>query len=118
MEPNHLESESFLPKVGGSTEIDRQVDLPNRLCSFSRHNPMEAPNTGLEVCPCDFQKVEGLGVNDVETAATVHEYLGEACVGDDGINDEWVDSRIGDVVWVVIMVESDGHLEPVKEEGG
>jgi hypothetical protein len=37
IESNHLESESFLPKVGGST------------------------NTGLEVRPCDSQKVEGLG---------------------------------------------------------
>jgi hypothetical protein len=79
---------------------------------------MEAPNAGLEVHPRDSQKVEGLGINDVETAASVHEHLGEACVGDDGINDEWVDSRIGDVVWVVIMIESDGHLGPIKEEGG
>jgi hypothetical protein len=70
------------------------------------------------VCPCDSQKVEGLGVNDVETAATIHEHLGEACVGDDGIDDEWVDSRIRDIVWVVIMVKSDGHLGLVKEEWG
>jgi hypothetical protein len=117
MESNHLKSESFLPKVGGSTEIDNQVDSPDGLCSFSRHDSMEAPDTGSEVCPCDSQKVKGLGVNKVETAASVHEHLGEACVGDDGIDDEWVDSRIGDVVWVVITVESDGHLGLVKEEG-
>jgi hypothetical protein len=110
LEPNHLESESFLSEVGRSTETDRQVDPPNGLCSFSRHNTMEAPDTGSEVCPCDSQKVEGLGINDVETDATIHEHLGEACVGDNRIDDEWVDSRIGDVVWVVITVESDGHL--------
>jgi hypothetical protein len=75
MESNHLESESFLPKVGGSTKTDRQVDLPNGLYSFSQHNTMEAPDTGSEVCPCDSQKVEGQDVNDVETAATVHEHL-------------------------------------------
>jgi hypothetical protein len=79
---------------------------------------MEAPDTGLEVCPCDSQKVEGLGINDVKTTASIHEHLSEACVGDDGIDDEWVDPRIGDVVWVVITVKSDGHLEPIKEEGG
>jgi hypothetical protein len=118
MEPNHLESESFLPIVGGSTKTDRQVDPPDGLCSFSQHNSIEDPDTGSEVCPCDSQKVEGLGVNDVETAAIVQEHLGEACVGDDGIDDEWVDSKIGDIVWVVITVESDGHLRPVKEEGG
>jgi hypothetical protein len=48
----------------------------------------------------------------------IHEHLGEVCVGDDGIDNKWVDPRIGDVVWVVITVESDGHLGPVKEEGG
>jgi hypothetical protein len=98
MESNHLKSESFLPKVGGSTETDRQVDPSDGLCSFPWHDSMEAPNAGSEVRPCDSQKVEGLGINDVETTASVHEHLGEACVGDDGINDEWVDSRIGDVV--------------------
>jgi hypothetical protein len=117
MEFNHLESESFLPEVGGSTETDRQVDPPDGLCSFPRHDSMEAPDARLEVRPRDSQKVEGLGINDVKTTASVHEHLGEACVGDDGIDNEWVDPRIGDVVWVVITVESDGHLRPVKEEG-
>jgi hypothetical protein len=59
---------------------------------------MEAPDTRSEVRPHDSQKVEGLGINDVETAASIHEHLGEVCVGDDGIDDEWVDSRIRDVV--------------------
>jgi hypothetical protein len=79
---------------------------------------MEAPDAGSKVRPLDSQKVEGLGIDDVEATATVHEYFGEARVGDDGINDESVDSRIGDIVWMVITVESDGHLGPVKEEGG
>jgi hypothetical protein len=117
MESNHLESESFLPEIGGSTETDRQVDPLDGLCSFSWHDSMEAPGTGSELRPRDSQKVMGLGINDVETAASVYEHLGEACVGDDGIDNEWVDSRIGDVVWVVITVESDGHLRPIKEEG-
>jgi hypothetical protein len=118
MVSNHLKSESFLPEIGGSTETDRQVDPPNGLCSFSQHDSMEVPDAGSEVHPRDSQKVEGLGINDVETAASIHEHLSEACVGDDGINDEWVDSRIGDVVWVVITVKSDGHLGPIKKEGG
>jgi hypothetical protein len=118
MESNHPESESFLPEVGESTKTDRQVDPLNGLSLFSRHDSMEAPDAGSEVCPHDSQKVKSLGINDVKTTASVHEHLGEACVGDDGIDDEWVDPRIGDEVWVVITVESDGHLRPVKEEGG
>jgi hypothetical protein len=117
MESNHLESESFLPEVGGSVETDRQVDPPDGLCSLPRHDSMEAPDVGSEVRPCDSQKVEGLGIDDVKTTAPIHEHLGEACVGDDGIDDKWIDPRIRDVVWVVITVESDGHLGPIKEEG-
>jgi hypothetical protein len=71
----------------------------------------------LEARPLDPQEVEGLSINDVEAATTVHEYFGEACVGDDGINNKRVDSRIGDVVGMVITVESDGYLGPVKEVG-
>jgi hypothetical protein len=79
---------------------------------------MEAPDARLEARPRDSQKVEGLGIDDIQAAATIHEHLGEACVGDNGIDNKWVDPRIRDIVWVIIMVESDGHLELVKEEGG
>jgi hypothetical protein len=79
---------------------------------------MEAPDAGLEARPRDRQEIEGLGIDDVKAAAAIHEHLGEACVSDNGIDNKWVDPRIGDIVWVVITVESDGHLEPVKEEGG
>jgi hypothetical protein len=79
---------------------------------------MEAPDAGLEACPRDSQKVEGLGKDDIQAAATIHEHLGEACVGDNGIDNKRVDPRIEDIVWVIITIESDGHLRPVKEEGG
>jgi hypothetical protein len=79
---------------------------------------MEAPDARLEVRPHDPQKVKGMGIDDVEVAAAIHEHLGEACVGNNGIDNKRVDPRIGDIVWVVIMVKSDGHLGPVKEEGG
>jgi hypothetical protein len=76
---------------------------------------VEAPDARLEARSLDPQKVEGLGVDDVEAASVVYEHLGEACVGDDGVNNERVDSWIGDVVWVIITVESDGHRRPIKE---
>jgi hypothetical protein len=79
---------------------------------------MEAPDAGLEARPRDPQEVEGLGIDDVKAAAAIHKHLGEACVGDNGIDNKRVDPGIGDIVWVIITVESDGHLGPVKEEGG
>jgi hypothetical protein len=71
----------------------------------------------LEARSLDPQKVEGLGVDDVEATSAIHKHLGEACVGDDRINNKGVDSRIGDVVRMIITVECDGHLRPVKEAG-
>jgi hypothetical protein len=118
MESNHFESESLLPEVGRSAKTDRKVDPSDGLCSLPQHDSMEALDAGSEVHPGDSQKVEGLGIDDVKTTAVIHEHLGEACVGDDGIDNKWVDPRIRDVVWVVITVKSDGHLRPVKEEGG
>jgi hypothetical protein len=38
-------------------------------------------------------------------------------VEDDGINDERVHPRIGDVVRMVTTVERDGRFRPVEEEG-
>jgi hypothetical protein len=78
---------------------------------------VEAPDARLEARSLDPQKVKGLGVDDVEAASAVHEYFGEACVGDDGINNKRVDPRIGNVVRMIITVESDGHRRPVEETG-
>jgi hypothetical protein len=72
----------------------------------------------LEAHPLDPQEVKGLSIDDVKTAIAIYEHLGEACVGDNGIDNKRVDPRVGDVVWVIITVESDGNLRPVKEEGG
>jgi hypothetical protein len=66
---------------------------------------MEAPDAGLEARPRNSQEVEGLGIDDIEAAAAIHEHLGEACVGDNGIDNKRVDLGIGDVVWVIITVE-------------
>ena len=53
-------------------------------------------------------------VQDVEAAAPVHEHLGELGVADDGIHDERVQSRIRDVVGVVVVAEGDRILRPVE----
>ena len=58
--------------------------------------------------------LQGVGVHDVEAAASVHEHLGEAGVADDGIHDEWILSRIWDVVGVVLAAEGDCILRPVE----
>ena len=36
----------------------------------------------------DVHGVEGVDVEDVEAAVSVHQYLGEALLADDGVDDE------------------------------
>jgi hypothetical protein len=61
----------------------------------------------------DLQEPEGLGVDDVEAAASVHEDLGEPDVADDGVDNERVLSWARHAVGVVALVEGDGLVEPV-----
>ena len=48
---------------------------------------------------------KGVGVHDVEAAASVHEHLGEAGVADNGVDNERVQSRVWDVVGVVLAAK-------------
>ena len=52
--------------------------------------------------PGDAHGVEGVDVEDVEAAASVHQHLGEALLVDNGVNDERVASRSSDVGWMVL----------------
>ena len=61
----------------------------------------------------DLQKPEGLGVDDVEAAASVHEDLGEPSVADDRVDNERVPSWARHIVGVVALVEGDGLVGPV-----
>jgi hypothetical protein len=59
------------------------------------------------------QELEGLGVDDVEAAAPIHQDLGEPDVADDGVDDERVFPRARHMVEVVGLVEGDGLVGPV-----
>jgi hypothetical protein len=61
----------------------------------------------------DLQEPEGLGVDDVEDAASVHEDLGKPDVADDGNDNERVLPWARHAVGVVALVECDGLVGPV-----
>jgi hypothetical protein len=69
--------------------------------------------TGPDCGQIDPQEPEGLGVDDVEAAASVHEDLGEPGVANDRINNERVPSWARHAVGVVALVEGDGLVGPV-----
>jgi hypothetical protein len=61
----------------------------------------------------DPQVPKGLGVDDVEAAASVHEDLGEPNVADDGVDNERIFPRARHAVRMVALVEGDGLVRPV-----
>ena len=59
-------------------------------------------------------ELEGVGVQDVEAAAFIHEHLGESGIADDGVDNKRVPSRVWDVVGVVLAAEGNSVLRPVE----
>jgi hypothetical protein len=112
-EPDHLEREGFPVEVGGSPETDGQIELPKGQDALSGDDPVKGRHTGPDRGQIDPQEPEGLGVDDVEAAASVHEDLGEPSVADDRIDNERVPSWARHAVEVVALVEGDGLVEPV-----
>jgi hypothetical protein len=89
-EPDHLEREGFLSEVGGSPEADGQIELSKELDALPGDNHVKGCHTGPDRGQIDLQEPEGLGVDDVEAAVSVHEDLGEPDVADDGVDNERV----------------------------
>jgi hypothetical protein len=112
-EPDHLECEGFFSEVGGSSEADGQIELSKGQDTLPGDDPVEGHRTGPDRGHIDLQEPEGLGVDDVEAAASVHEDLGEPGVADDGVDNERVLSWARHAIRVVALVEGDGLVGPV-----
>jgi hypothetical protein len=112
-EPDHLEHEGFPVEVGGSSEADGQIELSKGLDALPGDDPVKGRHTGPDRGQIDFQEPKGLGVDDVEAAASVHEDLGEPDVADDVVDNERVLSWAWHAVGVVALVEGDGLVGPV-----
>jgi hypothetical protein len=113
LEPDHLEREGFPAEVGGSPKTDGQIELPKGQDALSGDDPVKRRRTGPDRGQIDPQEPEGLGVDDVEAAASIHEDLGEPSVADDRIDNERVPSWARHAVVVVALVEGDGLVGPV-----
>jgi hypothetical protein len=112
-EPDHLEREGFLSKVGGSPEADGQIELSKGLDALPGNDPVKGRRAVPDRGQINLQEPKGVGVDDVEAAASVHEDLGKLDIADDGINNERVLPRAWHVVGVVVLVEGDGLVGPV-----
>jgi hypothetical protein len=89
-EPDHLECEGFPAEVGGSSEADGQIESSKGMDTLPGDDPVKRRRTGPDRGQIDFQEPEGLDIDDVEAAASVHEDLGDPGVADDGVDNERV----------------------------
>jgi hypothetical protein len=92
-EPDHLKCEGLPSEVGGCSEADGKVELSKGLDALSGDDPVERRSACPDRGQINTQVPEGLGVDDVEAAASVHEDLGEPDVTDDGVDNERVFPR-------------------------
>jgi hypothetical protein len=84
--------------------------VPERVHSLARGDAMKRCDPSSNLGLTYPHEVQGVSIDDVETAASIHEHLGETSVADDGVDEEWVLSEVRDVVWVVVPVEGDGTV--------
>jgi hypothetical protein len=70
-EPDHFERQGVPSEVGGSPEADGQIELFEGLDAFPGDDPMKRRRAGPNRGQIDLQEPEGLGVDDVEAAASV-----------------------------------------------
>jgi hypothetical protein len=85
--------------------------LSEGLDALPGDDPVKRRSAWLDRGQIDPQEPEGLGVDDVEAAASVHEDLGEPDVADDGVDNErvfpWARHAVGMVAWSKVMGLSD-----------
>jgi hypothetical protein len=112
-EPDHLEREGFLSEVGASSEADGQIELSKGQDALPGDDPVKGRCTGPDRGHIDLQELEGLGVDDVEPAAPVHEDLGVPGFAVDGVDNERVLSWARHSTGVVALVEGDRLVGPV-----
>ena len=72
---------------------------------------------GRESSLGDAHGVEGVDVENVEAAASVHQHFGEALLADDGVNNERATTWSSDVGRMVSLIKSDRGVRLAKERG-
>ena len=86
MEPDHFEGKGLRPIIGRIPEGGGQIDLSKWHDLLSRHDAMERRPDQLDARPVDAHGVERLSVHDVETAASIHQHLGEPFHANDRVD--------------------------------
>jgi hypothetical protein len=66
----------------------------------------------MEASPWDLHHVEGVGIEDVESVAAIHEHLRESHIAHNRADDEREPARARHMVGMVTLVKGNSHLGP------
>ena len=69
---HHFEGEDLRAEVGLVAKPDEQVDLPKWVCLRPRDHAVEGRAHWAELRPGDAHGIEGVDVEDVKAAASIH----------------------------------------------
>jgi hypothetical protein len=75
---------------------------------------VERRATQLELGPANAYQIKHVGIEDVESATAVHEHLGKARISDDGVDDERVLPWVWNSGRMIITIEGDSGVGPIK----
>ena len=115
MEPDHLKGECLHPVVGWIPKGDGQVDLPKWYGLFPQHDAVERHPGRLDARSVNAHGVERFSVHDVETATSIHQYLGEPLCANDQVDHKRISSWLRDAFRVVSLIKGYGRLRPSEE---
>ena len=102
---HYLKREGFGVEVGFAAKRNRQVNVADRVCLHARQDAIEGEEGFPQAASWDSHGFQGVDVEDVEAAASVHQYLGQAHVANDGVDDERIAPRSRDACRMVVLIE-------------
>ena len=111
---HHLEREGLGAEVGFAAESDRQVDVADRVRLHAWRDAVEGKEERPQAGSRDPHGFQGVDVEDVEAAASVHQYLGQAHIADDGVDDERIAPRSRDACRMIFLIENNGRGRPLQ----
>ena len=92
-ERGHLERDLFGPIIIRRVEHHIQCNFSCAACFPTRDYSSKGCAASLNAAPVYFHFLEGFLVNEVQSAATVHEYLGKAKAVHYWTKDQWAGAR-------------------------
>jgi hypothetical protein len=113
-EVDYLECERLGAVVACVSKGDQQGDLPKRDRLISQDHSIERVWAALELVMGKTQPLKGVEVDEVETAASIHDGLSQPGRPDQRVDNEGKPPRLGYAIRVVNSIKSDQGLRPAQ----